>query len=333
LLFLFLMIMAALLYEKDEVIDSATAEAELWRAGANTSFGISPPAQPVGYISAEDMDRPLSELDLKAAEAEDAHQRLESLTALLAENLSDEDLAERLAEFQVASDRLAAIEEQMGRPEDLINASLSQRPGQRPRTTILSALRALEGTPDEGQDWQGMYGQCTDELEQCRADQDSVINEFRATLANLQPGACLQANMSITGLLANGAILHSFDVVLTDDGILVREGDRVPQLPQYEWYNSWRGSLPRLIRERPYTPTEFLTAFEPYFDRAAITSQTEVGRDGRPFGDGTLDCRFYVRIFRDRMLSDATRSEALRQAVESVFYKNERGTIELRTPQ
>jgi hypothetical protein len=333
LLFLFLMIMAALLFEKDEVIQTASYEAEQWRAGANSSFRIAPPDRPVGYIAEEDMDRPLQELDLEAAEAERVRQQVSALTALLDENLgsrSEDELAELLAELQTRSDRLAAIEEQLGRPEDVIHQALAARPGQGARETILAAIATLEDNSEGPVDWREAYGICSAGLAQCNSDQQSIINEFGATLANLQPGACLRANMNASGLLADGAILHSFDVVLTDDGIIVREGDSVPRTEPFEWYHSWRDALPRLVRPSPYTSTEFVRAFQPFFDRGAVSSEAEVGVDGRPFGDRTLDCRFYVRIYRDQLLADASRSEGLRQAVESVFYKNERGTIDLR---
>jgi hypothetical protein len=153
------------------------------------------------------------------------------------------------------------------------------------------------------------------------------VDQFGATLANLQPGACLRENMNVSGLLADGPILHSFDVVLSDQGIYVRNGDAVPASPAFVWYRQWVGEQPNLARDTPYEAAEFVRAFYPFFDRAAVSSDAEQGRDGRPFGNSTLDCRFYVRIYRDRALVDATRSEQLRQAVESVFYKNERGTI------
>ena len=328
LLFLFLMIMAALLFEKDEIIESATVEAEAWRQGASQNFQIAPPERPVGYIDPEDMDRPLSELELRAAEAEQARSRAEALTTILREGISEEEVAARLEELQIAAQRLAAIEEELGRPEDIIQRAQAVRPDQSPRMTTLSAIELLQDQ-SEAMPLEERYAQCTADLAQCRSDQQTIVDQFGATLANLQPGACLRANMNISGLLADGPILHSFDVVLSDQGIFVRDGDEIPASLEFLWYQRWFDEQPSLAREAPYDAAEFVRAFYPFFDRAAVSSPAEEGRDGRPFGNSTLDCRFYVRIYRDSALVDATRSEQLRQAVESVFYKNERGMISL----
>ncbi|WP_420429532.1 hypothetical protein [Kordiimonas sp.] len=329
LLFLFLLLFTDVIDQKDKEQDNLTAEIKRWREGIESIFEVQQPEKLPGKIDPQDLDRPLDELQLIANEYATAREEIDQLRSTLSKISDDpskmDEVVERIKEVAKAEAELKKIEEKLPNKDVLVAQAEQLKPQENPGAVIEQVMGERLALQQQGGNIDDAIT-CAGKLKSCDMEKEGLIQKFAATLANLEPASCLKSNMSLDGILSEGSILYSFDIYLSPEGIMVIQGDGVPPRPEYGWYTDWYATLGTLPLERPLSAEEFRRAFKPFYDRAAITNNAEQGRDGRPFGNSTLDCRFYVRLFRTPDLTDVNSAETLRHSVENIFYKSERGS-------
>ena len=141
LLFLFLLIMAFVINEREERIRKLDEERLVWRTEVPAVTGIPIPAPPSTVLSRPELDRPIEDLRAIRDERDDLRRIIEEVS-------SPEDLADLVETYE----QLNEIAEEFGEesPSDLLDTVVSLfqrarsvRPGQRPDFTLEEGLEEL----------------------------------------------------------------------------------------------------------------------------------------------------------------------------------------------
>jgi hypothetical protein len=305
LLFLFLLIMASILYQREEIrleieerFNVADEERRAFRNSLNVYLeevlGTQSVADPGRPLSAQELEEPLARLSRLSSEYAATSAQLRAARSELEQLRQGIPPTEREAsalrqENARIQAELAQLNAALGDAQALIDQARQISPDEAASDVLRSALSAFAGLDQEER-------ALPTQLAACEAERSNLGRQLNYT----QQQCGREGDFPPCVYRDNGQIAFLYDVFLTQRGIVVSRGDEGSFRSL-----TWVAALPDPVYGEPMSVAAFQSATRPHL----ATSQRQ-----------NPQCRFFVRI-HDRM-GEASRQEFLDQylGVQSHFY-------------